>query len=184
MCIVQCASHCTLSHVCLGGVASVWDFHMLHSSHISHFAQCDKTSHTFVQFAQSVTGVLLVVDATNSSVWHRQTSLSAPLCDSLHSVTNNTLQFAQCDRCVVEMQTAVWCGVKQAFPRLCQAPPHYSLRLRSPPRLRWPTKFNKSAPKSKHCQIQLSYHINKYFSKSTWKYLLHKYLNICISMFS
>ena len=133
---VQCTLHCTLSsHVCLGGVASVWDFHMLHSSHISHFAQCDKTSHTFVQFAQSVTGVLLV-DATNSSVRHRQTSLSAPLCDSLHSVTNNTLQFAQCDRCVVEMQTAVWCGVKQAFPRLCQAPPHYSLRLRSPPRLR------------------------------------------------
>ena len=125
MCIVQCTLHCTLSHVCLGGVASVWDFHMLHSSHISHFAQCDKTSHTFVQFAQSVTGVLLV-DATNSSVRHRQTSLSAPLCDSLHSVTNNTLQFAQCDRCVVEMQTAVWCGVKQAFPRLCQAPPHYS----------------------------------------------------------
>ena len=86
---VQCTMynvHCTLSsHVCLGGVASVWDFHMLHSSHISHFAQCDKTSHTFVQFAQSVTGVLLV-DATNSSVRHRQTSLSAPLCDSLHKV--------------------------------------------------------------------------------------------------
>ena len=153
-----------IAHVCLGGVASVWDFHMLHSSHISHFAQCDKTSHTFVQFAQSVTGVLLLVDATNSSVRHRQTSLSAPLCDSLHSVTNNTLQFAQrdrcvlleckcsvwsqtslfvtvctkCDRCVVGgmQHTAVWCGVKQAFPRLCQAPPHYSLRLRSPPRLR------------------------------------------------
>ena len=99
-CNVQCAlynvhriAHC---HMCVLVVLLQWDFHMLHSSHISHFAQCDKTSHTFVQFAQSVTGVLLVVDATNSSVRDRQTSLSAPLCDSLHSVTNNTLQFAVC----------------------------------------------------------------------------------------